>query len=116
MTRAEKILNLLRERPRTFEELQELSGAPSEIVRNTLSDLKRSGYTESVPTTYRVTEKAEAEEGKPKIEWKEIKARQASAKQMQPKLGRARSASEGIVASAMRNVPSSVFNLGGMQA
>jgi DNA-binding HxlR family transcriptional regulator len=112
MTRAEKILSLLRERPMTFEELQQASGAEAAIVRNTLSDLKRSGYTEAIPTTYRATEKA-ADGEPPKIEWKAFKARQGgSENQKKPKLGQRRAASEGIVASAMRNVPTSVFNLG----
>ena len=111
MTRAEKILNLLRERPRTFEELQELSGAPSEIVRNTLSDLKRSGYMEAVPTTYRVTEKAEAEEGKPKIEWKAFKARQGGS-ESQKRPG-SRKAPAGLVANAIKKYEgSALFNLG----
>jgi DNA-binding transcriptional ArsR family regulator len=113
MTRAEKILSLLRERPMTFEELQQLSGVEAAIVRNTLSDLKRSGYTEAVPTTYRITEKA-GESGKPKIEWKAFKARQGGS-ETQKRPG-TRKAPAGLVASAIAKYEgSALFNLGRSQ-
>lgn len=114
MTRAEVILSLLRERPMTFEELQQASGAEAAIVRNTLSDLKRSGYTEAIPTTYRITEKA-ADGERPKIEWKAFKARQGGS-ETQRKPGSSK-APAGLVASAIKKYEgSALFNLGRSQS
>lgn len=67
-TRARTVLDLLREQPRTFDELLELTGLSKSIVRTALCDLRRSGYMEPVPTTYATTTKAE-QGGKPKIAW-----------------------------------------------
>ena len=73
ITRAQTILDLLRERPRTFAELLEETKLPESIVRSTLIDLRRSGYLESAPTSYSATPKA-AQGGKPKIQWSKPKA------------------------------------------
>lgn len=105
MTRAEFILGLLREKPRTFEELLELTGVSTTIVRTTLSDLARNGYMEAIPKTYRATSKDDG--GKPMIDWQAQKTRSAS---------KPRKAPPGIVSSAIKaNADSALFNLGRSQ-
>jgi predicted ArsR family transcriptional regulator len=102
MTRAEFILGLLREKPRTFEELLSLTGVSKTIIRTTLSDLARNGYMEAVPKTYRATAKDDG--GKPMIDWQAQKTRSAS---------KPRKASPGLVANAIKaNEGSALFNLG----
>jgi DNA-binding IclR family transcriptional regulator len=68
MTRAEMILALLREQPRTFDELVEATGLSDAIVRTALSYLRTNGYMQAIPTTYLATDKV-LEDGKPKIDW-----------------------------------------------
>lgn len=102
MTRAEMILSLLREKPRTFDELVELSGESTTAVRTTLSDLSRNGYMESVPKTYKATEKDDG--GKPFIDWQAHKTRSGERKKKAP---------QGIVSNAIKaNEGSALFNLG----
>jgi DNA-binding transcriptional ArsR family regulator len=110
MTRAEMILSLLREQPRTFEQLVEVTGLSDPIVRTTLSDLRRNGYMEPVPTTYVATEKA-GQGGKPKIDWN---AQKRQVKQSRPEKKAPPMHSVSMVEKSIRSNPNSVFAMGAM--
>lgn len=108
MTRAEMILSLLREQPRTFEQLVEVTGLSDPIVRTTLSDLRRNGYMEPVPTTYVATEKA-GSGGKPKIDWN---AQKRQVKQSRPEQKPSPRATISMVERSKQDNPNSVFAWG----
>jgi len=110
MTRAEMILSLLREQPRTFEELVAVTGLSDPIVRTTLSDLRRNGYMQPIPTTYVATDKA-GDGGKPKIDWN---AQKRQVKQSRPEKKPPAMVSISMVEKSIRTNPNSVFSLGAM--
>lgn len=109
MTRAQMILELLREKPRTFEELVSILGVSEPIVRTTLSDLRRNGYMEPIPTTYVATGKA-LDGGKPKIDWQAVRSQP---KRQRPPRGPRASIS--MVEKSVMSNPNSVFALGNFQ-
>lgn len=101
------ILSLLREKPRTMEELMKLCGVSKTIIRTTLNDLSRSGYMEVVPKTYRPTAKG-MEQTKPEIDWLAYRASQPKAVAI--------ARQNGIVEAAINaNRGSALFNLGRSQ-
>jgi predicted ArsR family transcriptional regulator len=105
MTRAEMILTLLREQPRTFEQLVEATGLSDAIVRTTLSYLRTNGYMQAIPTTYLATDKV-VEDGKPKIDWTLQKRGRRQRRPATPP------ASAAMVEQSIRTNPNSVFAWG----
>lgn len=101
MTRAELILSLIQEHPRTYAELSLLTGLTEANLRTTLSDLRRNGYMEPIPTCYVATAKGQKVK-KPEIDWRAQRGGFPSTMKM--------------VKKSVRTNPNSVFSLGVMNA
>jgi len=99
MTRAELILSLIREHPRTYAELSLLTGLTEANLRTTLSDLRRNGYMEPIPTCYVATAKGKKAKT-PEIDWRAQRGGRPSTVKM--------------VEKSVRTNPNSVFALGAM--
>lgn len=107
MTKTKKFLDALASGPHTMESLAEATGMEMEQVRRAVWNMRFLGYIDTKPETYALTAKGTVRQmtkpktPKPVLDKKAIKRRE-----------RREESSAGIVASAMRNAPTSVFNLG----
>jgi hypothetical protein len=110
MTKTKRMLDLLAQGSQTMESLAEATGMEIEQVRRSIWNMRFLGYIETKPETYVLSAKGTVRQ---MTKTKTPKA--VIDKKIARRRERREESSAGIVANAMRNVPSSVFQLGGMQ-
>lgn len=108
-TKTKQVLDELAKGSHTMESLAEATGMDMEAVRRAIWNMRYHGYIDTVPETYSLTAKGTVRQmvrpKTPRATLDKKVARRREKRELD---------SSGIVATAMRTVPSSVFNLGAM--
>lgn len=111
MTKTKRMLDVLAQGNHTMESLAEATGMEIEQVRRAIWNMRFLGYIETKPETYALSAK-----GTVRQMTKTKTPAAVIARKVAKRRERIEASASGIVAAAIRNVPTSVFQLGGMQA